>query len=1133
MKRNILHEIKYSTVIIPILFVALIIGLIVFLYNSVTVFSDTNKTNFSYSSKILAAAEEIDLIVERGEVNIGVIADAVHLIYDVDKRYDEKYNQIFIERLNVLTKAALINSPGADGIWFELNSDLPFSNDLYCWYSKKNDRYIDLRSWFQKHGGNDRELNSQDDPYYFQAVKEKKLVWSNIYKDADTNTTMITASKPVFSHDGTLIGVVGVDFSLKDLIRGMANMYSLFPDSEILLLDLNSKIILSQPAIKFDPTSFEYISSSLAGAIKNGENMIELLENGHSKTAVILELSNGYHVAILFKNAIIFKGYSQLVYSIIFVFIIMLLLVRKIISNNKQIKKINVKLADESQKLRDVFDAFPNAVMVKDLQGRYVDCNRQYLEILGLSRSQVIGKTSSDLLHADLAKVIKDAEKQVIATQKLVVYDLSYPKQDGSGISYYQSSAVPLFDSNKNMIGLLIISIDISKAKEHEILLKKAKDAAEKATAMKSNFLANMSHEIRTPLNGILGFIQLLKDTITSEEQSEFITNAQKSSEILLNVINDILDFSKIEADKLQIDNISFNIRSVIEDITIISTASAEAKGLEVNSLICSDVPQKVYGDPGRIKQVLNNLVNNAIKFTSSGEIVICLKQEYSDDENSVIKFEVKDTGIGIEEDKLNLIFEAFTQADASMTRKYGGTGLGLAISQKLIKLMRGMINVETKLGEGSTFSFTLPFKKDMVAGEAVISKINSLAGAKILLVNSKQTDNKIMSYYLGEANCIIYQALSAEEALSILQRENYNVSAIVVDSKIQKSGEVEFSSLLKENIEAKNIPLILYVSMAHRGDSIKAKQKGFNGFLSKPLKKLDLIETISLVIGNVGNAENESKLVTKHVIKEYNFDSKVKILLVEDSEINRKLVCKILSNNNLVCDVATDGQEAVDAVKQKNYDLILMDCQMPVMDGYEATLEIRKLEGDSRHTPIIALTANALVKDDERCFKAGMDDYLSKPVLINELLSKIYKYVKEVPVDQQASSNTIDEEVNPSILKDDVENIINDMISELEFNKNEAVQLFAEYLESLPQSLSDLEQAIEQGDFDKIHKIAHTLKGSSSNLRVETISALGAMLCESALKNERNVCINLIEEIKNHLGILNSLLLKFIHDAS
>lgn len=1118
--------------VIPILFAALIIGLIVFLYNSVTVFSNTNKTNFSYSSKILSAAEEIDAILERGVVNIGVLADTVNLIYDVNQRYDENYNRIFIERLNVLTKAALINSLGADGIWFQLNSDLPFSSDLYCWYSKKNGRYIDLQAWFHRHGGNDRELNAQDDPYYFEAIKRKKLIWSNIYTDVDTNVPMITASKPVYSKNGTLIGVVGVDVSLNHLMGGMANIYSKIPDSEVFLLDLNSKIILTEPSIKLDSQKIIDISLSLSNAIKNRNGIIELTDGGILKTAVVFQLSNGYHLALLFKNETIFKGYSQLVNSIIFVFIVLLVLVRKIVSNNKQIKTMNTKLADESQKLRDVFDALPNVIIVKDLQGRYVDCNLSYLEMLGLPRDQIIGKTSEDLLHADLAKIIKKNEQQVIATQKLVVYDLSYPKQDGSGITYFQSSAVPLFDSNKKLIGLLIISIDISKSKEQELFLKKAKDAAEKATAMKSNFLANMSHEIRTPLNGILGFIQLLKDTTTSEEQSEFITNAQKSSEILLNVINDILDFSKIEADKLQIDNISFNIRSVIEDIIIISTASAEAKGLEVSSLICSDVPQKVYGDPGRIKQVLNNLVNNAIKFTSNGEIVICLKQEYSDDANSIIRFEVKDTGIGIEEDKLKLIFEAFTQADASMTRKYGGTGLGLAISQKLIKLMHGMINVETKFGEGSTFSFTLPFKKDMVSGDVVKNKINSLAGSKILLVNSKQTDNKIMSYYLGEANCVIHQSLSAEEALSILERENYNISAIVIDSKNQKSGEAEFSALLKENIRAKNIPLILYASNARRGDSINVKQKGFSGFLSKPLKKLDLIETISLVIDNVGNSKEESKLVTKHVVKEYNFDSKTKILLVEDSEINRKLVCKILSNNNLVCDVATDGQEAVDAVKNKNYDLILMDCQMPVMDGYDATKKIRKIEGDSRHTPIIALTANALVKDDERCLKAGMDDYLSKPVSIEALLSMIYKHVKDMPVNK-SSGSILDKKNDTSILKDDVENIINDMISELEFNKNVAVQLFAEYLESLPNLVSDLEHEIEQDDFDKIYKIAHPLKGSSSNLRVETISLLGSSLCEAALKKDKNNCISLVEEIKNHLYILNSLLLKFIHDAS
>lgn len=970
-------------------------GIFGFTYNSIRVFSETNETNFSYSSKVVATMEELDKIVERGEVNLDVLVDSVALIYDVNKANDFEYNKVFIERFNVLTKSALINSPGANGIWFQISTEVPNYTRLYNWHLRKGKRIIDLKKWYDKNGVSDRPLTPEEDPYYFGAVKAKKTIWSDVYRDPDTHVAMITVARPIYrkSH---LIGVMGVDFSLADLVLAMQNMHRAFPSAEILLLDLKSNVILTEPVINWSKPALKHFNQIFSSAVNKNENIVDLVDKGVKKTAVIMPISNEYHVVIMFLNSEIYKGYEQLLGSALFVFLILILLITRIVLYSKMVKKMNILLADESKKLRDIFNAFPSPIVMKNLQGEYVDCNAKFMEVMDLTYDKIIGKKNSQLFHSDLVKDFDKHEEEAKKSGRLVNYEMSYPKPGSSSLVHLQHTVVPLYNSNHEMIGLLIIAVDVSRVKEEEVYWKKAKDAAERATAMKSSFLANMSHEIRTPLNGILGFIQLLQDTNTTEEQAEFIKDAQKSSEILLNVINDILDFSKIEANKLQIDNISFNVRSVIEDITIISTAAANAKGIEVSSLICSDVPHRVFGDPGRIKQVVNNLVNNAIKFTSKGEIVIVVKQEHFGPENCIITFEVKDTGIGIEEDKLHLIFEEFAQADPSMTRKYGGTGLGLAISQRLVKLMKGTVNVESEVGKGSVFSFSLPFKLDIEAIQTENNNLQSISGKKILLVNSNPTDNKVLSYYLGESNCIVYQAETAQEAFDIIKSQDYNISVIIVDSAIQKNeGGTEFSAAMRSHVKTQNIHLILCTSFANRGDSIQAREKGFSGFLTKPIKKSDLIQTIAMVINNEGESL-KSPLVTKHVVKEFNFDAKLKLLVVEDSEINKKLICKILANNKINCDVASNGQEALSALARKSYDLILMDCQMPVMDGYEATKRIREMEAGKTHTPIVALTANALVKDDVKCYEAGMDDYLSKPVKVDALLEVITKHVKK-----------------------------------------------------------------------------------------------------------------------------------------
>lgn len=1101
----------------------LLVGLFIFILESVDIVAQTNQHNVEHSIKIRNTIEEIDKIVERAELNLNVFSDEIYLTYDTSKFKDPKYNYNYLNSMENLSKSVLLNTPGVDGSWFQLNVKLPFSPNGYIWHVYRNGKIINLKDKLTKGKTPTRIINPHDDGYYFNAIKGTKLIWSDFYLDLEENTAMITLSKPIYKN-GMLIGVAGIDITKANMQNALKNMQKVFSESEVFLLNHNYDIILSQLLKTSTPKKrFDFVDDFKN--IKTSELTFEFDDNNIHKTAIVLTLSNKYYILLTFPNQEIFKGYNRLFKTIYFIFSILIVLAIISLTNKLKMIKMNKQLETEMLKLRLVLDASPNVVLIKDTKGVYIDCNKKFLKIFNIKKEEIIGKTDYDLFPAEEAAEITRHDNLVFLTKTMTIKEATYSDRNGNNV-YIEKYIIPFLNAQDELLGLLIIGFDITKRKQEQNFLQKAKEDAEKTTEMKSNFLANMSHEIRTPMNGVLGFIQLLKETNTSKEQSEFIEDAQKSSEILLNIINDILDFSKIEADKLRMENTSFNVRSVVEDVTIMAAATAERRGIELNSLICSDIPHTVIGDPGRVKQILNNLVNNALKFTQNGEVVIYARQIWEDSDTCVLSFKVKDTGIGIEEEKLNEIFNAFTQADASTTRKFGGTGLGLAISKKLAELMNGSLYAESSIGEGSVFTLTVPFLKDKKINKKPNKFTETLNGKKILVVDNNMTDLKILQYYLSDSNCIIYKAHTRKEALEILEKENQNISVVFIDYKLEGSG-AGLSSLIKGNELLKDIPLILYCTMAKRGDSAMAKEKGFAGFLTRPIKKNELLETISMVI-NESNQELTENFVTKHLVKEYNFDTKAKILLVEDSEINSKLVFKILKNKGLSCDLANNGQEAIDAFLKNNYDLILMDCQMPILDGYKATQRIREAENGKTRIPIIAMTANALPKDKEKCFAAGMDEYLSKPINIDALLEAISKYItvqkpENIEIDADNSNKDISD-------IEEIENIINEIITELAFTKTQAIELFTQYLEYLPEAVLEIDNAMQENDFEKLERTAHKLKGSSANLRIEKLTQLSKQLQQDAKTENIEFCNTTVKEIQNHIEYLNALLLKFVH---
>jgi polar amino acid transport system substrate-binding protein len=722
----------------------------------------------------------------------------------------------------------------------------------------------------------------------------------------------------------------------------------------------------------------------------------------------------------------------------------------------------------------------------------------------GLTNLKIVGKTDID--DVNRVAVAKDEEVLFSIIDKAVSdisdQELSQVSQKWFSIKFEQGFDYSLIWKLGIAVLVLLVIFFYWNRKLSALnkQLRVAKESAEAATAEKSSFLANMSHEIRTPMNAIIGMTYLMKQTELTPSQSDYVKKIENSSNALLGIINDILDFSKIEAGKLEIEYIDFDLHQVIENVTTLVELKAYDKNLEFIISYDHSMNTRLHGDPLRLGQVLTNLANNAIKFTKEGEVGIYIKKL---DDNR-FRFEVRDTGIGLSEDQKSRLFKSFSQADTSTTRKYGGTGLGLAISKQLVEMMGGEIWVESELGKGSSFIFEVDLKEQAIKSE----ELKKFSNKRVLIVDDTPSWQMILSRHLKGFNIAVTVASSGEEALSKLSDEGV-FDLILMDWKMPNMDGIEAAKLIKERYSDAP-PTIIMVS-SYRQDSIvsAAKEQGVDVFLQKPINPTLLYQVIMDVFGEGIKQEYRESVSGSSLKKELTTLRGSKILLVEDNAMNQEIIRGMLKDSGMEIDEAVNGEEAVKKWRSNSYELILMDIQMPVMDGYEATKIIR---AEDKEMPIIALTANAMASDVKRTKDAGMNEHLNKPIDVEKLFATLLKYIsKKCDADERAQESVAHE--LPSFKHIDTKVGLSHMVDDIELYKK-ILKDFATNYSSLSKNIS----ALLQDDTKEAKRVIHTIKGLSANIGAKELHQKSVVFEKSLSDKDMDGFIEALEAVMSEL---------------
>ena len=671
-----------------------------------------------------------------------------------------------------------------------------------------------------------------------------------------------------------------------------------------------------------------------------------------------------------------------------------------IVHNITEKKRFLEKLKESEERHRSLFEYAQDAIIIFDAQNlQFEDANQAAQRFYGYTKKELLKLLITDVsaeaekTKETISKISKEDER---SKQLLLRY---HKRKDGAVVPVEIYSGTFMSKGRKKIIGSVRdITLRIKAQKE----LEAAKEAAEHASRSKGEFLANMSHEIRTPLHGIIGMTDILFDTDLDSEQTDYAQSIKNSAESLLSIINDILDFSKIEAGKLDFESIDFDFRITMEEIVELMAFKASEKGIEMICFIDPDVPSMLTGDPTRLRQIILNLINNAIKFTEKGTVSVRVKPIKETNSEVKLSFEVTDSGIGIPKERQDKLFQSFSQVDASTTRKYGGTGLGLAISKRLTGMMGGRINVKSEEGKGSTFYFSAIFKKQDTSKKSTRSRMFpvTLRGKRILAVDDNKINREIITAYLTSWDSVPKVVSTGQDAFRLLKEAaeaSTPFDVLIADMMMPEMDGVQLSKKIREDEALKNTCIIILTSGGTRGDGARLREIKIDGYFSKPIKSSRLYNAIISVLGLVEENRRipeKRQMITRHTLKEMKKQD-IRILVAEDNRINQKIALHQLNKLGYTVDIVDNGKQAVEAVKAESYKLILMDVQMPAMDGYEATRVIRNMAGKLKDIPIIAMTANAMKGDREKCLAAGMNGYIAKPVEPKNLQEVIVEWIK------------------------------------------------------------------------------------------------------------------------------------------
>jgi two-component system, sensor histidine kinase and response regulator len=765
-------------------------------------------------------------------------------------------------------------------------------------------------------------------------------------------------------------------------------------------------------------------------------------------------------------------------------------------------KQMEEALAYERELLRALLNNIPDGIYFKDRQSRFLRVGRVLAQKFGVANpDEAVGKTDFDFFSEEHARAAFEDEQAIIRSGQPIIGKTEKETWSGRRDTWVLTTKMPLRNENGEVIGTFGISKDITALKEAEQELARARDAALDAAKLKAEFLANMSHEIRTPMNCIIGMSGLLLDTELNDEQRDFTETIRTSADALLIIINDILDFSKMEAGKLAVECTDFDLLDTVESTVELLAERAEAKGIELVCWIHAEVPRSVRGDPGRIRQILTNLVGNAIKFTDRGEVVVRLTGKRESEQAVMLHCAVSDTGIGVSPEVRNKLFQSFTQVDGSLTRKYGGTGLGLAISKQLAEMMGGEIGMTSTPGQGSTFWFSVRLDTPPPESPAPPDHPPTLKGRRMLIVDDNATTRQMLNYHVESWEMVAATAGGPAEALELLRsgaEHGCPFDVVVLDLQMPGMDSLNLAQQIRSDPALARTRLLMLTSLGLHLDAEAWHRVGIDAYLVKPVKVARLREGLLSVFADGPAGQTPEPPLLRGPAPDALPRPHLRILVAEDNIVNQKIALRQLKKLGHSADAVANGKEVVEAVKRIPYDLVLMDCQMPELDGYEATRRIRRLEAgesgpDQAPVYIIAMTANAMEGDREGCLAAGMNDYVSKPVKLPELQAALHRAVGRVPTRSRQPSPATEPEPADPVIDPAVFQSLRDLQGPDE--ADQVAELVDLFLKDTPPRLEAIKAAVLASNAPALRESAHSLKGTASNLGARRLATLCAKM--------------------------------------